>query len=124
MRRNNDKKRKFFGRSSSKNYRDRSKKRDKQRGRNTNQILCKICKHPIVNTKTALKHPEGGFVHFDCAIREISAKENLNKGEEIYYVGGGAFAVVSNIKYSKGGSVIGFKVERRIQYETKENSSR
>ncbi len=103
----------------------RGRKRDKDRKKdNKNQVICRICNHPIVNMKTALKHPEGGFVHFDCALREISSKEDLKEGEEIYYVGGGYFAVVSNVKYSKGGSLINFKVERKIQYELREEQDR
>lgn len=83
---------------------------------------CVVCGVIIRNIYTSIKHPEkSGPAHFDCVVREL-AKSNLTKlgrGKNIYYIGGGNFAIVRE-NYDRRGRFRSFEVIEKIAYEKKE----
>jgi hypothetical protein len=64
---------------------------------------------------TAITHKETGKkAHFDCIINEIKKSYPLKPREEVFYLGGGSFGIIED---SKGNTLRGFIIKRRIQYE-------
>jgi hypothetical protein len=51
--------------------------------------------------------------HFDCVLREIGQKEELEPKEKVCYLGNGTFGL---LKFKQGGAVR-FSIRKRIQYE-------
>ncbi len=85
-------------------------------------VECTICKMPIRNHYTAVRHKESGsLVHFDCVLRELS-KENsskLGKFRRIYYIGAGNFAIVKEF-FDKRGHLKSYEIIEKIMYENKD----
>lgn len=77
-------------------------------------VMCAICEKQIFDLSSALAGREGSApVHFDCALAQASAGEQLGPLERVSYIGRGAFAV---IEY-RDKSMTSFVVKRRIQWE-------
>ena len=60
----------------------------------------------------------GEPAHFDCVLREISEKEELQPKEKVCYLGKGEFGI---LKFKQGGPVR-FAIRKRIQYEDHEKA--
>ncbi|MCL2520642.1 MAG: hypothetical protein FWE37_06545 [Spirochaetaceae bacterium] len=79
-------------------------------------LYCASCKLEIKEVMQAIGlGASGQAAHFDCVLKELNAREQLAEGEKIIYLGGGGFAVITEIK-GKAGS---FVIKRRINYEEK-----
>lgn len=66
---------------------------------------------------TAIAQGEGNApAHFDCVLRDIAQKEELQPKEKVCYLGNGAFGI---LKFKQGGPVR-FTIRKRIQYEAAE----
>jgi hypothetical protein len=69
-------------------------------------------------TVTAIEHQESGKkAHFDCILKELKNRYQLNPKEEIIYLGSGCFGIIERIK---GKSPLGFVIKKRFQYENRE----
>ncbi|HZJ88591.1 MAG TPA: hypothetical protein VFC80_05495 [Sphaerochaeta sp.] len=56
---------------------------------------CGFCQEPIDLIASAVTHPDGGFAHFDCVLKQLASTRSLAEGERISYIGRGMFAVIS-----------------------------
>jgi len=84
-----------------------------------NQPVCPICHYPIKKFYTTVRHPShDALVHFDCALRELfqQHKSRLARDQRIYYIGGGRFAIVKEIR-DKRGNVKDYQIIEKIEYE-------
>lgn len=80
---------------------------------------CPICGKPVRYLMTAIAQGEGGDpAHFDCVLRMIGEKEDLQPREKVCYLGNGSFGIV---RFKPGGQSR-FAIRKRIQYEEKEKS--
>lgn len=79
--------------------------------------ICPICGNSVkdINTAIAAEGDEAP-AHFDCIIKQLESREQLEKDEKICYLGRGSFGI---IKTRNGGSMK-FFVRKRIQYEKEE----
>jgi len=87
------------------------------------EISCSICKLPIKNYYTAIRHGNGDeMVHFDCALRELSREHGskLGRFKKIYYIGAGNFAIVKEF-YDRYGHLKNYEIIEKISYEKREN---
>jgi len=76
---------------------------------------CPLCGKPLYDLSTALAASKESSepAHFDCVLERVIAAENLAAGEQVVYLGSGAFGVVE----FKDKSETAFTVKRRIQWE-------
>ena len=94
-------------------------KRDFRRGANRKYHpqdfpTCPLCGKPVRYLMTAIAQGEGAApAHFDCVLREIAEKEELEPKEKVCYLGNGTFGI---LKFKQGGPVR-FSIRKRIQYE-------
>ena len=82
-------------------------------------VSCAWCDKPIKDIATAISEPETNKpVHFDCVINRITEKEYLEKGDSIYYLGGGRFGIIhlNNPQNTKN-----FSIKKVFEWEDKEN---
>lgn len=77
---------------------------------------CAFCEKHINEITTALSDSEGRPIHFDCAVKKITAEEELQEGERVCYLGGGSFGIVKDL----GSGPLNFFVRKRVQFEKKE----
>ncbi|MBI9105491.1 MAG: hypothetical protein JEZ04_02035 [Spirochaetales bacterium] len=78
--------------------------------------ICPICGNSVKDINTAIAAEENEApAHFDCIIKQLEEREQLEKDEKICYLGRGSFGV---IKTRNGGSK--FFVRKRIQFEKEE----
>ena len=79
--------------------------------------VCPICGNSVKDINTAIAAEESEApAHFDCIIKQLEQREQLEKDEKICYLGRGSFGI---IKTRNGGSMK-FFVRKRIQYEKEE----
>ncbi|MCA1951198.1 MAG: hypothetical protein LDL24_11540 [Treponema sp.] len=79
---------------------------------------CPYCGKPLNDLSSALTDPVSlAPVHFDCALRRISDRENLQEGESLTYIGGGRFGI---IQFPNPQDTTHFVIKRVIQWEDKE----
>jgi hypothetical protein len=91
------------------NYRHNRKHRPRE--------ICPVCSKPINKILTSIVHKETGKkAHFDCILRLLKTNYNLKPNEDVYYIGGGSFAIIEE---AKGKKTRDFIIKRRIQYEEK-----
>jgi len=80
---------------------------------------CPICGRPVRYMMTAIAQGENGEpTHFDCVLRLITEKEELQPREKVCYLGNGSFGIV---RFKPGGQSK-FTIRKRIQYEEREKS--
>ena len=80
--------------------------------------VCVRCGQPITDLHAALTDKStGGVVHFDCAMAELAARESLEEGDRLSYIGGGRFGVV----YFEHAQPKIFKIKKVIEWEMPEN---
>jgi|GEM_PF-2350034 hypothetical protein len=85
----------------------------------TAEAICPLCNYPIKKFYTTVRHPTlDALVHFDCALRELfhQHKSRLAKDQRIYYIGGGRFAIVKEVR-DKRGNLKSYQVIEKIEYE-------
>ena len=57
---------------------------------------CPWCGKPIRDMSSAIADKDTGYpVHFDCVTARIAFGERLEKGDQVAYIGGGRFGIVS-----------------------------
>jgi hypothetical protein len=79
--------------------------------------ICPLCNRPINKMMTSITHKETEKkAHFDCIIKELKKSYPLKPREEIYYLGGGCFGIVEDLKHPGSGHFI---IKKRFQYEEK-----
>jgi hypothetical protein len=79
--------------------------------------LCPICGKPIEELASAINDRlSGEAAHFDCVRRKIAATELLGKDEDIGYIGGGRFGVITFDSPDKRY----FKIRKIIEYEARD----
>ena len=79
--------------------------------------ICPICGNSVKDINTAIASEENDSpAHFDCILKQLEQREELEKDEKICYLGKGSFGI---IKTRNGGSQK-FFVRKRIQYEVEE----
>jgi hypothetical protein len=79
--------------------------------------ICPLCNRPINKMMTSITHKETEKkAHFDCIIKELKKSYPLKPREEIYYLGGGSFGIVEDLKHPGSGHFI---IKKRFQYEEK-----
>lgn len=77
---------------------------------------CAICGTAVRDVLTAIAYgEEKSAAHFDCVMKELGERENLEPKEKLVYLGGGTFGVV---KMKGGGGK--FQVLRKIPFEDRE----
>lgn len=86
-----------------------------------NKIIynCNICGTEIQDIITALCYTdENTPAHFDCIIKNLAEKENLQEGQRVVYLGSGNFGIVkTNDEENKPN----FKIIKKIEFEQREN---
>ncbi|HOV38119.1 MAG TPA: hypothetical protein PLG79_05305 [Spirochaetales bacterium] len=81
--------------------------------------ICPMCNEPIRDIYLSLVDGETGeAVHFDCALKSIRAKERIEEGEAVVYLGSGCFGILDRPPGS--GS---YTIRKRIQFEQKEKAA-
>jgi hypothetical protein len=86
---------------------------------------CPWCGKPIQDISAAItdKHT-GQPVHFDCILARIAEEENLERGDEVSYIGGGRFGVV-HFSHApdtqRKGEIRKFTIKKIFEWEDKEN---
>ena len=79
---------------------------------------CPFCGENIRDLKTAIARREDGEPsHFDCVVKALAEKEDMQKDEKIWYLGNGSFGIVKERPNSRNNK---FFVRKRIQYEDNE----
>jgi hypothetical protein len=79
--------------------------------------LCPVCNKPIEDLASAITDKlSGEAAHFDCVRKKIIAAEDLGREDEVSYIGGGRFGVISFDSQEKRY----FKIKKIIEYEGKE----
>jgi hypothetical protein len=79
--------------------------------------LCPLCGKPIEELASAINDKiSGEAAHFDCVRGKIAALESLGKNDELSYIGGGRFGVISFDSQDKRY----FKIKKIIEYEAKD----
>jgi hypothetical protein len=78
-------------------------------------IDCPLCGKPVKDLYTAisLNDESDKRAHFECVIKDLESKEELEKDEKVCYLGKGSFGIIREIR--NGGS--NFFVRKRIQFE-------
>jgi len=91
--------------------------RNNRRYQKKDYPICPICGNSVKDINTAIAAEENEApAHFDCIIKQLEEREQLEKDEKICYLGRGSFGI---IKIRSGGSMK-FFVRKRIQYEKEE----
>ncbi len=82
---------------------------------------CPICGKAVKSMLTAISVSDDMEpAHFDCVLKQLTERENLQKGEKITYIGNGNFAV---IKMKQGGKGVPFTILKKIQFEEKDKKA-
>lgn len=76
--------------------------------------VCCICSEPIESIIEAICEGEDKFSHFDCVIKTLTEKYNVQEPDKISYIGCGNFAVVSMDEEGK------YFIKEKISYESNE----
>jgi hypothetical protein len=80
--------------------------------------VCPVCGKVISEPACAVTDKlSGEAAHFDCVREKLAVGEELLPGEELTYIGGGRFGVVS----FEGGDKRRFKIKKIIEYEITES---
>jgi len=88
--------------------------------KNANQPICSICGKVINDLSSALMERGGADpVHFDCAMDQVSAAEQLGEGDKIAYIGQGRFGVLN---YPNIRDVRHFTIKKIIDWEDRNES--
>lgn len=74
-------------------------------------LVCALCGKTIETISSALCAPDGKYVHFDCVLEDMKAKNHLLENQSISYIGSGNFAIVEK---DENGS---YTIVSRIPYE-------
>lgn len=83
-----------------------------------NLPTCPVCEKRIRDLSSAVAHQETGEpAHFDCIVRILTEREDLENGEKICYLGNGSFGIVQQ---RVSGHPLRFFIRKRIQYEPKD----
>ena len=77
-------------------------------------ICCAICGEKIDLIASAMTNPDGGYVHFDCALNRIKEEESLSENQVVSYIGSGNFGVCER---DANGS---YHIVKTINYESQE----
>jgi hypothetical protein len=87
----------------------------------TDTATCTWCDMPIKDITTAISDPDTGKpVHFDCVMKRLIERENLDSGDSISYIGGGRFGV---IRYNNPPDTRDFTIKKIFEWEKRENRS-
>jgi hypothetical protein len=81
---------------------------------------CVRCGKPIADLHSALTDRNGGVVHFDCVMAELTERETLETGDALSYIGGGRFGVVRFGNPGRG-EAGRFTIKKILEWEDKEN---
>jgi len=81
---------------------------------------CIHCGQPITDLSAALTDKNGGTVHFDCVMAELSKREELEEGDVLSYVGGGRFGIVRFASPAERKSQRAFTIKRILEWEDKD----
>jgi hypothetical protein len=110
---------------SSKHKRRRPRKRGVDRTASTRPkelISCPICAKQINDTKfTFVDEATGKKAHFDCIMDRIRKSEGIEKGQKLYYLGGGSFGVVEE---RKSKNKFDIQIKRRFTYDINKKGSK
>jgi hypothetical protein len=91
--------------------------RNNKRYQKKDYPICPICGNSVKDIYTAVAAEDGETpAHFDCILKQIEQREQLEKDEKVCYLGRGSFGI---IKTRSGGSMK-FFVRKRIQWEKEE----
>ena len=81
---------------------------------------CARCGKPIADLHAALTDRNGGVVHFDCVMAELTERESLETGDALSYIGGGRFGIVRFDNPGRG-EAGRFTIKKILEWEDKEN---
>jgi hypothetical protein len=86
---------------------------------------CPWCGKPIKDLSAAITDKHSGQpVHFDCVLARLAGEENLERGDELSYIGGGRFGIVQfsgGPDAQKKGEARRFIIKKIFEWEDKEN---
>lgn len=76
--------------------------------------VCTICSKPISYiTEGLVSKDSDGYVHFDCAIKQIAEKYDVKPPLKVSYIGSGKFGIIEYIKMPNS-----FKIKETIEWES------
>lgn len=82
--------------------------------------VCKRCGKPIKDIAFALSDKTSKDpIHFECVLNFLKESEQLQKNEEILYIGSGNFAIVY---FENPGVRKHFKIKKLIEWEAEGNT--
>ena len=95
----------------------RRRNRNFRRGQKKDFPTCPICGNSVkdINTAIAAEDSESP-AHFDCIIKQLEEREQLENDEKICYLGRGSFGIIK----TRNAGAMKFFVRKRIQYEKEE----
>lgn len=83
-------------------------------------LHCAYCGRSIRDVTTAIEDKNGAPLHFDCIMKLLANRENLEKGDSFAYIGAGRFAIVH---FSLQRDVRIFKIKKIFEWEDREHKA-
>ena len=105
-------------------YENEESRREKQKAiqeLKARELVCPMCGQPITDVASALPDKKSGEpVHFECALHEVEAGEQLGEKEKVAYIGQGRFGV---LYFENPRDQRKFTIKKIIEWEDREKKS-
>ena len=105
-------------------YENEETKRERQKAIQevkAREVICPKCGEPITDIASSLSDRKTGEpVHFDCALHEVEAGEQLGEKEKVAYIGQGRFGV---LYFENPRDQRKFTIKKIIEWEDREKTS-
>ena len=105
-------------------YENEEAKRERQKAiqeMKAREVVCPVCGEIITEISSALTDKKTGKpIHFDCALHQVEAGEQLSEKEKVAYIGQGRFGV---LYFENPRDQRKFTIKKIIEWEDREKTN-